>query len=160
MRYLLSLSLKELGRNAEALAQVMELLQTAVKRDSDVWKSWRQRTGNEIANRLYLDGDFSRALELYLNLVGLDTSPEWQFPVWYQIGLIHERLLSPQQAVAAYQNIVAREGELGSDAGPSARTLVDMARWRRDFIQWKFEAEKSKVMLQQLPVTDPKPAAP
>ncbi|HAV61189.1 MAG TPA: hypothetical protein DCY13_02350 [Verrucomicrobiales bacterium] len=157
VRYLLSLSLKDIGRNGEALSQVMTLLQTASTQDSENWRAWRQRTGNEIANRLYLDADYPRALDLYLNLVGLDSSPEWQFPVWYQIGLTHEHMKAPQQAVAAYQNIIDRTEEIPVSAGPGTRTLVDMARWRRDFIQWKLEAERSKVILQQ--PADPRPAA-
>jgi tetratricopeptide (TPR) repeat protein len=156
VRYLLSSSLKQLGRNGEALKEVKTLLETAASQDSAGWKAWQQRTGNEIANQLYQDGDYFGALTLYLKLTELDESPQWRLPVWYQIGLIHERLDSPPEAIKAYQQILDLEAGLGAQASAALLTIVDMARWRRDFIQWKFEAEKARIQLQQ-PFLKPEP---
>lgn len=153
VRHLLSTSLKHLGRNAESLAEVKALLESAAAQDSPGWKAWQQRTGNEIANRLYRDGDYFNALTLYLKLAELDESPAWRLPVWYQIGLIHERLEAPAEAVKTYQLILDQEAELAVTNGPALKTLVDMARWRHDFIQWKFEAEKARIQLQQAALT-------
>lgn len=151
VRYLLSTALKKLGRNAESLAQVKALLAAAADQDDAVWKAWKQRTGNEIANQLYRDGDYFNALNLYLKLAEVEDALTWQLPVWYQIGLIHERLDSPPEAIKAYQKILDREGELSATSGPALTTLASMARWRRDFIQWKFEADKARIQLQQIP---------
>ncbi len=159
VRYLLSSSLKQLGRASEALAEVKALLEEAVGHDSPGWNAWKQRTGNEIANQLYQDGDYFNALNLYLRLTELDDSPTWQLPVWYQIGLIHERLDSPPEAVKAYQKILDRESEVTADSGPALATLIHMARWRSDFIQWKFEADKARIQLQRLPEADSRTAS-
>ena len=149
VRYLLAGALKTMGRNGEALRQVKALLESPAARNSPDWKVWQQKTGNDIANRLYQDGDYHGALDLYLNLVKLDPGVSWQLPVWYQVGLIHERLEAPAEAINAYQRILDREPELAAGAPPGLTTLVSMARWRRDFIHWKFEAEKSRIQLQQ-----------
>ncbi len=151
VHYLLATALKQLGRTGEALAEVKALLKAAAGHDSPAWKAWKQRTGNEIANQLYQEGDYFNALNLYLNLAELDASLAWQLPVWYQIGLIHERLDAPPEALKAYQQILDREPELSADAGPALATLINMARWRRDFIHWKFEADKARIQLQRLP---------
>lgn len=151
VRYLLATSLKALGRKSEALAEVKALLAAATDHSSPSWKAWKQRTGNEIANQLYQDGDYFNALNLYLRLAELDSSLAWQLPVWYQIGLINERLDAPPEALKSYEQILQREAELTADSGPALATLVNMARWRRDFIQWKFEADKARIQLQRLP---------
>ncbi len=151
VRYLLATSLKETGRNAESLSQVLKLLKSESVQDSPDWKVWQQRTGNEIANQLYQEGDYVRALNVYLNLAELDATPGWQFPVYYQVGLIYERLDQPAMAIETYQKIIDREQELDVDSGPGTRATVEMSRWRRDFIGWKLEAEKSKIHLQQIP---------
>lgn len=153
VRHLLATSLKQAGRNAESLAEVKALLESAAAQDSPGWKAWQQRTGNEIANRLYQDGDYFNALTLYLRLAELDESPAWRLPVWYQIGLIHERLEAPGEAIKTYQRILDQETEVAVTNGPALKTLVDMARWRHDFIQWKFEAEKARIQLQQATLT-------
>ena len=134
-----------------SLAQVQALLAAAADQDDAVWKAWKQRTGNEIANQFYRDGDYFNALNLYLKLAEVEDALTWQLPVWYQIGLIHERLDSPPEAIKAYQKILDREGELTATSGPALTTLASMARWRRDFIQWKFEADKARIQLQQIP---------
>ena len=67
--------------------------------------------------------------------------------------MIHERLEAPAEAVKTYQLILDQEAELAVTNGPALKTLVDMARWRHDFIQWKFEAEKARIQLQQAALT-------
>lgn len=151
IRYLLASSLKETGRNAESLSHVLTLLKSESANDSPNWRSWQQRTGNEIANQLYQDGDYMRALDVYLNLAELDVTPDWQLPVYYQVALVYERLNQPSMAIETYQKIIDHESELNQDSGPGTRATIDMSRWRRDFIGWKLEAEKSKVLLQRLP---------
>lgn len=149
VRYMLATALKKLGRNGEALKEVKALLEAAAAHNSPVWRAWQQRTGNEIANQLYQSGDYFRALELYMKLAEMDNNPDWQLPVWYQIGLIQEHLKSPPEAIKAYQKILDREHDLPADAASNLKTIVQMARWRRDFIRWKFEAEKARIELIQ-----------
>lgn len=151
VRYLLATALKQLGRTSEALNEVKALLEAAAGHDTPAWNAWKQRTGNEIANQLYQDGDYFNALNLYLKLAELDSGLAWQLPVWYQIGLIQERLDAPPEALKAYERILEREAELTAETGQALATLVNMARWRRDFIQWKFEADKARIQLQRLP---------
>ncbi len=71
VRFLLASTLKKLGRNADAMKQVLLLLQSQqeiAKKNPESWIYWQRRAGNEIANQLYKEGDNLDALEIYLNL--------------------------------------------------------------------------------------------
>ena len=81
-----------------------------------------------------------KALEVYLNLARLDATPDWQLPVKYQIGITYEHLLQPQKAVETYNEIVAREASVGTNAAPGLQALFEMARWRVGFIHWHDQA--------------------
>ncbi|HEY1719411.1 MAG TPA: tetratricopeptide repeat protein [Verrucomicrobiae bacterium] len=144
VRYYLAESLKALGRNNEALQQVLLCLQEQkikTKNDPEVWAYWQQRVGNEIANQLYHEGDYIKALEVYINLAQLDSTPAWQVPVDYQMGMTYEKLLQPQKAIDTYNQILARETEVGTNSTPGLKAVFDMARWRVGFIQWQTNAE-------------------
>jgi len=144
VRYYLAQALKNLGRKPEALEQVLICLReqkAKTQNHPEIWAYWQQRVGNEIANQLYHEGDYINALQVYLNLMQLDAAPSWQVPVNYQLGMTYEKLLQPQKAVETYQAIVAREDELGTNATPALKTVIDMARWRANFIQWQTNAE-------------------
>ena len=144
VRYYLAEALKALGRNNESLQQVLLCLQEQKARtqnDPEAWAYWQQRVGNEIANQLYHEGDYVKALEVYINLAQLDSSPGWQVPVDYQMGMTYEKLLQPQKAIDTYNQILARETEMGTNATPGLKAVFDMARWRRGFIQWQTNAE-------------------
>ena len=144
VRFCLALALKELGRIAESLQQVLSLLKEQKIQSKDhpeVWAYWQQRTGNEIANQLYRDGDYTKALDIYLSLVQLDRSAAWQLPLKYQIGMTYERLLQPEMATQSYSNIISRQVDLGTNASPGLQAIVDMAQWRIKFIQWQNHAD-------------------
>jgi tetratricopeptide (TPR) repeat protein len=162
LRFTSATALKKLGRKREAVLQVFKLLESqAETSDSnpDSWVYWQQRAGNEIANQLYLEGDYLNALEIYKHLAALSDTVPWQLPVWYQIGLIQERLQQPQKALETFKAIAAREQELtGSEDTPTLKTVVEMAKWRRDHIQWRRETELSMESLRLNPV--PVPPAP
>jgi tetratricopeptide (TPR) repeat protein len=147
IRFLLADSLKKLGRNREAMQQVLTLLETqqvAATNNPANWAYWQERTGNEIGNQLYKEGDYLNALEIYRNLSEINTNALWQIPVWYQTGLVYERLLQPEKAVETYGNILRREPEIAAtDRTPSLDTVLDMARWRKDHLQWQLKAEKT-----------------
>lgn len=144
LRFLLATTLKKLGRNDDALRQVLLLLQsqqTLAHTDPATLAYWQQRAGNEIANRLYQEGDFLHALDLYLNLLPLSPTPAWQLPVLYQIGLVYERLEQPARAISSYDDLLARQPQPDPNAPPSLVALVDMARWRRDFLTWRSQTQ-------------------
>jgi tetratricopeptide (TPR) repeat protein len=144
VRFCLAQALKEMGQNNEALQQVLALLKeqrTQAKDHPEVWAYWQQRTGNEIANQLYHEGDYPKALDIYLSLEQLDHSPTWQIPVTYQIGMTYERLLQPEMAMNSYSNILSRETELGTNTTPGLKAILDMARWRMNFVGWQSRAD-------------------
>lgn len=150
VRFYLALALKELGQNNESLREVLTLLQeqkTLAQDHPEVWAYWQQRAGNEIANQLFREGDYTKALDIYLSLKQLDHSAAWQFPVTYQIGMTYEKLLQPQMAMESYSNIVGRAGEVGTNGSPGLNATVDMARWRINFLQWQTHAESVNQVL-------------
>jgi TolA-binding protein len=143
-RYYLAQSLKAQGRNSEALQQVLLFLQEEKSRNRDhpeMLAYWQERVGNEIANQLYNEGDYVNALQVYLNLSRLDSSAAWQLPVDYQVGLSYEHLMQPKKAVEIYQKIIARGPELGTNAAPGLKAMLDMSQWRINFIQWQSQAQ-------------------
>ncbi len=145
VRFLLADALKKQGRAREATQQVLLLLESqhgTAKADPANWAYWQQRTGNEIANQLYKEGDYLNALTIYQNLAQLDDSAAWQLPVWYQMGLVYERLMQPARATEWYDKILERQKELDStQRTPSLDTVLDMARWRKEQLQWQLKAE-------------------
>ena len=144
VHYYLAEALKALGRNNESLQQVLLCLQeqkVKTQDDPETWAYWQQRVGNEIGNQLYREGDYVKALEVYLSLAQLDSSPKWQIPVDYQLGMTYEKLLQPQKAIDSYNEILARETEVGTNATPGLKAMFDMARWRVGFVKWQSKAE-------------------
>jgi tetratricopeptide (TPR) repeat protein len=144
VRYYLAQALKALGRDNEALQQVLLCLQQQKAKsgkDPAVWLYWQQRVGNELANQLYRQGDYVEALEIYVDLVQLDSSASWQVPVYYQLGLTYEKLLQPEKAADAYNKIIAREAEVGTNATPGMQAVFDMAQWRVNFLKWRQNAQ-------------------
>jgi tetratricopeptide (TPR) repeat protein len=144
VRFHVGLALKRLGRDGESLRQVLSLLQEQKERTKDhpeLWAYWQQQAGNEIGNQLYREGDYVRALSVYLALIQLDSQPTWQLPVGYQIGLTYEKLSQPEKALQSYQSILHHETDLGTNASPGTKALLEMARWRADFVQWQAKAE-------------------
>jgi tetratricopeptide (TPR) repeat protein len=144
VRFCLAVALKELGRNSESLQQVLALLKEEKVQSKDhpeVWAYWQQRTGNEIANQLYREGDYPKALDVYLSLEQIDHSAAWQLPLRYQIGMTYERLLQPQMAMQSYSNILTRQADLGTNASPGLKAMVDMAKWRIGFLKWQGNAD-------------------
>jgi tetratricopeptide (TPR) repeat protein len=145
VRFLLADSLKKLGRAREATQQVLVLLEsqqiTSTNKPGN-WIYWQQRTGNEIANQLYKEGDYLNALEIYQNLAKINDAASWQIPVWYQMGMIYERLMQPTKAAELYTKIIGREKELDSAKRTlSLDAVLDMARWRKENLKWQMKTE-------------------
>jgi tetratricopeptide (TPR) repeat protein len=140
VRFVLAHAYTSAGRNSDALKQVLMLLQSQeanARNNPELWSYWRRRTGNEIANQLYKEGDYVDALQIYQNLAALDTAPAWQAPALYQVGLVFEQLQQWQRATDTYDQILARRAELtGSNAPASLTSICDMALWRKNYIDW------------------------
>lgn len=148
VRFLLASALKKQGRASDAMRQVMILLETqgrSAAQSPQNWAFWQQRTGNEIANQLYQEGDYANALTIYTMLAKLDKNPAWQLPVTYQVGLVYERLNQFQKAMESYQVILDREKTLEAETPPSLRTVVEMAKWRHNYLSWQTAADKGRL---------------
>lgn len=144
VRYDLAQALKALGRNDDALQQVLLFLREEKNKTQDnpeTWAYWQQRVGNEIANELYKEGDYVRALEIYINLAKLDSALEWQIPVYYQMGITYEHLMQPQKAIDTYKEIISHQAELGTNVSPGLKAVFDMAQWRINFLQWEGKSQ-------------------
>jgi tetratricopeptide (TPR) repeat protein len=148
VRFFLASSLKKVGRNNDAMRQVLLLLQNEqdnAHKNPELWTYWQQRAGNEIANQLYKEGDYLSALQINLSLAELDKSPAWQVPAWYQAALIYEQLQQWQKASQTYQHILDRQKEV-TDAisTPSLVSVFEMAKWRKDYIDWLQKAKTTQ----------------
>ncbi len=151
-RYLRAKALEKLERREDAVREVLALLQTKDEpgtRASRGLAYWKRRTGNELANRFYEQGDIMGALAIYQALAKSSDDPAWQWPAVYQIGLCFERLNLPERAVEAYQVIVARESaEAPRERTPEALSAVQsMAKWRLEHLDWVEHFEQGMRML-------------
>jgi tetratricopeptide (TPR) repeat protein len=144
------------------MKQVLLLLQSQVdnaRKEPETWIYWQQRAGNEIANQLYKEGDYINALEIYLHLAGLNKTPAWQVPIWYQTGLAYEQLQQWEKATEVYQRILNRRKEVtDADSTPSLLSLFDMAKWRNDYIAWMQKSKATNLTFQRAEA-GPKPPA-
>ena len=151
-RYYLAQALKGQGQAGESLRQVLAFLQEEKIQSRDhpeVWAYWQQRVGNEIANSFYKEGDYMKALGIYLSLVKLDAAPAWQLPIQYQIGITYEHLLQPQKAMEIYGKILATEKAVGTNTTPTLSAVFEMAHWRNGFIQWQGKARAVNQVLAE-----------
>lgn len=152
VRFLLASSLKAMGRTRDSLREVSALLESqqaasATNQTEEVqrtWAYWQQRTGNEIANQLFQEGDYSSALEVYMGLASLTDDIVRQAPVLYQIGLVYERLGAPAKAIETYRRILDQEPKLRAAESPVLKAILDMTLWRRDFLGWSTKAERDR----------------
>jgi len=146
VRFLYSMALKNVGRTRESLEQVMQLLLSQKQKaaqDPATWLYWQKRTGNEIANQLYQEGDYIHAIEIYKALAELDNSLSWRLPVWYQIGLACEKLHQHQKAIEAYDLVITNAGNIVATNLDALKMVVDMARWRKEFLIWTTNTENT-----------------
>jgi len=141
IRFLLATALKNQGQKEEAVQQVLALLKSQQRAENrTTWVYWQQRAGNEIGNQFYEESNFVNALDVYTALADLDSAPSWQMPVWYQMGIVYERLQQPQKAIQTYARIIGREKELPSPVSPGLKTVLEMAKWRANFLGWQTQA--------------------
>jgi hypothetical protein len=66
--------------------------------------------------------------------------------VWYQTGLVYEQLQQWQKATETYDAIIARQKELTEvNATPSLKSLIEMAKWRKDYLVWFQKAKQTNM---------------
>ncbi len=152
-RFLLADSLKKLGHDKDAVKEILALLQKQQensKSDPKQWLYWQQRAGNDIANQFYQQGDFFSALQIYESLAQLSESPGWRVPVLYQIGLVYENLKQLPKAAETYEKIIEwhKNAPAGNLEDSRVSAVVDMARWRKQFIGWESKAEIANKQLE------------
>ncbi|MGZ8898815.1 MAG: tetratricopeptide repeat protein [Limisphaerales bacterium] len=151
-RYIKVDSLKKLGRNKEAIAELEGLLrsqQAAASADPQQWLYWQQRAGNTIANEFYKEGDLLSAVQIYNTLAEINSTPEWQLPAWYQIGLVYENLKFPQKALEMYGKVVSRTKDV-KDPNPNLQSVLEMAAWRKQNIEWEAAAKHANRLLTDI----------
>ncbi len=152
VRFLMATAYRQAGLDRDALHQVLLLLESqhnTPRQNAEAWTYWQRRAGNDLANQLYLSGDFENTLLLYEHLARLDSSAAWRIPVWYQIGLVYERLLQPQKATQVYAQILETGKSLSStNVTPSLNSIVEMARWRQQALAFLEKAQAAQLALR------------
>lgn len=142
-RHLLATTLRSLGRTDEALAATFELLRAEQQQSSAEprrWSYWQRRTGNQLANEFFQNGDTINALAIYQALAGLADEPAWRLPVLYQVALCYERLRALDRARAAYEQIA--EGARAAPDNPDLNELAKMAVWRISNMAWNDSTDR------------------
>jgi TolA-binding protein len=136
-RYMLATSLRALKRPQEAFAATLALLQTEKSRvlaNPKRWSYWQRRTGNQLANDFFEDGDIMNAEAIYAGLAAISDDPAWQLPVTYQLALCDERLGNTEKARMSYQKVV---DSVKADSQTSFLELKRLAAWRLGELDWR-----------------------
>lgn len=144
-RYQLATLYQQLGRRQESLSTTLELLRHEARAGSDPkrWAYWQRRTGNQLANEFYNQGDYASSLTLYGRLAELSADPRWRLPVLYQVALCQERLLQTDAARTTYREILVALNP--NQPTPPAAELGDLARmvsWRLGHLEWWRDTER------------------
>jgi tetratricopeptide (TPR) repeat protein len=141
-RYMLATAYKIEGRPQDAYDAVIDLLRDAkgkAEENPKAWAFWQKKAGNEFANDYYQRGEFVNSVTIYQALAAIEESPEWRWPVVYQMGLCFERLRIEPRAAECYKYIVEenKKPEFRWRKMPqSVANLVQMAAWRIDQLDW------------------------
>ena len=147
-RYMLASAYKAQNRPLDAYEMVLELLKDAKAKegaDPKKWAFWQKKAGNEFANDFYQRGDFVNAVTIYQALAAIEASPEWRWPVVYQMALCFERLRLEARALESYKYIISEseKPEVRQKKLPmSIENVVDMARYRADHLGWNEHVHK------------------
>lgn len=136
-RYLLAVTLRTLNRREEAFDATLELLRaekSQLATNPKRWLYWQRRTGNQLANDFFENGETFNAQTIYNGLAALSDDPSWRLPVTYQIGLCHERLGNIDQARVSYQSII---DSAGANAPVHLAEIARMAGWHLEHLNWR-----------------------
>ena len=93
----------------------------------DSWVAWQKKAGNQLANEYFENGKNVDAISIYQKLLALDSTPKWQAPIVYQLGLCFERIGGKEynpKAIEAYEILTM------PDKNPRTG-LTGLRRWRK-----------------------------
>ncbi len=144
-RHLLATTLRQLNRTEEAMNATLTLLrseQAHSEADPKRWIYWQRRTGNQLANEFFENGDTMYALTIYQGLAALSPEPVWRLPVTYQIALCYERLRLLDRARTSYKSIVDAVATATPASTPEMQELSKMASWRLTHLEWSEQTER------------------
>jgi len=150
-RFQLATLLRDLGRKDESRDVTLDLLrrQHAITAgQSETWTYWQRRTGNQLGNDFYNQGDYTTAFAIYRSLAELGGEPRWRLPVLYQMALCQERLLQTGAARDLYRQI---QQEVDESSSPELAELAKMAQWRLGQLDW-VEQNNHKLEALALPL--------
>jgi len=161
--YLLALAFEQLNQDEESISQLLALLREAdfnpdavieeeqlkSERDRDygkieqlkiIWSFWKKKTGNYLANKFFEEGEYFNAYRIYTALRPIDSNPNWQVPLLYQIALCEEKLGNYVQASESYLEIEdyvnqVKEAREGLAESKYLNFVFGMAKWRRDQLE-------------------------
>lgn len=154
-RHYLALGLRKLHRSEEALQETLLLLRridVQTEADSSTWGYWQRRTGNQVGNDFYQQGDFRSAMKIYERLANLRSDPDWRWPALYQYGLCLERLRQTDRAIAVFR-MIAGEAAGAGKTGDEASDIAHMAAWRMEHLGWTEDLDR-QIIAQGAPETD------
>jgi hypothetical protein len=57
------------------------------------------------------------------------------------MGLTYEKLLQPQKATDAYNQILSLQSQVSTNATRGMQAVFDMARWRINYLKWQQSAQ-------------------
>ncbi|MFA5257667.1 MAG: tetratricopeptide repeat protein [Opitutales bacterium] len=145
--FVLASAYKQINQPRAALTEVLNLLQyqEARKEDLAMWAYWKKRTGNQLGNEFYEQGDYQSALRIYQAMAPLSEDPGWLWPVVYQMGLCFERLHLTTKALDSYALIIKGADAAtknGSVIPASIADIVEQARWRSQHLGWEAETDR------------------
>lgn len=145
-RYLLALTLRKLGRTEEALGTTLALLRDEhnhAAANPKGWAYWQRRTGNQLANDFFQNGDTMSAVAIYESLARLAPENNWRLPIIYQTGLCYERLRQSDRANKAYREIIEAVEKLPEkESSAELSELARMAGWRIGQLEWSGQTER------------------
>lgn len=146
VRFNLSNIYKNSGRSKQAIESVVSLLKQKVDSediDLETWRFWQKKSGNQLANELYEQGEYKEALQIYQALGQLQENPEWLWPILYQLGLCFEKLGLEAQAMEAFE-ILSTGGEWsenGFEPDSNLQHLQQLASWRLNHLKWESKTQ-------------------
>ena len=161
--YILALTYEQLHQDEESIKELIVLLKEAefnpeklqnlevdrAERDKNlefiakmknVWNFWKKKTGNYLANKFFEDAEYFNAYRVYSAMRKVDSSPNWQVPVLYQIALCQEKLGNFVQATETYMSIeefvnTVKEAREDLASSEYLNFVFGMAKWRREQLE-------------------------
>jgi tetratricopeptide (TPR) repeat protein len=146
-QHLMATTLRQLNRTEEAMTATLTLLrneQAHSEADPKRWVYWQRRTGNQLANEFFENGDTMYALTIYQGLAALSPDPVWRLPVTYQIALCYERLRLLDRARTSYKTIVDAVAAAPATPAltPDLQELAKMSSWRLAHLDWSEQTDR------------------